>query len=125
MDRKRTLEQYKLAGAWMRICKTVIVKTWPECWSVLSAKDCRMFGAAERRISILCSRAEDNMFLDFPHLTSEAFDIFYGSPEIDPRTDTDREQLQLMQKLIRGMFKDNWSEKPDDDNRTDGFASRR
>lgn len=109
MVKNRKLDDYKMAGAWMRICKAVIANTWTKCWSVLSAKDCRMFDAAERRISALCSRAEDNMFMDFPDLDNEALDIFYGSPDTDPRTDTDREQIKIMQEFVMKIFGENWT----------------
>ena len=108
MDKKRTLDDYKTAGAWMRICKHVLAKTNNACWSVLAASDRRIFTNAERKISALGSRAEDNMFVDFPELNSDAFDIFYGALDIEPRTDTDREQQYIMQELVIKLFGENW-----------------
>ena len=110
MKRIRTIDDYKRAGAWMRICKAVIARTHVECSSVLLEKDRRMFGTAARRIASLCSRAEANMFSDYSELGNDALDIFYGAPHIEPRTETDAGQVRLMQELIISMLGANWTE---------------
>ena len=108
MKRSRTIDDYKRAGAWMRICKAVIARTYVECGSVLLEKDRRMFGTVSRRIASLCSRAEDNMFADYPELGNDALDTFYGAPHIEPRSETDAEQIRLMQSFVVDMFGINW-----------------
>lgn len=39
MIKDRTLDDYKKAGAWMRLLKTVLAETYVECSKVLKAKD--------------------------------------------------------------------------------------
>ena len=108
MIRNRTIDDYKLAGAWMRLCKTVLAKTYTNCGAVLSKTDCQKFNTVTNKISSLCSKAEDNMFADFPHIGNDALDIFYGSASVPPRTETDADQVRLMRQLVIDMFGANW-----------------
>ena len=103
------MDDYILAGAWMRLCKEVIAKTWTQCGAVLSKNDCLKFETASKRIAVLCSKAEDNMFTDFQNNGNDALDIFYGSADTKPRTETDADQIRLMQRLMIDMFGDNWN----------------
>jgi DNA polymerase III alpha subunit (gram-positive type) len=50
---------------------------------------------------------EDNMFDDFPKLSNQHIDVFYGAPDVTT-TDVDKEQTALMRKLVKELFKDNW-----------------
>lgn len=109
MDRNKPIEQYKTAGAWMRICKHVLNETHTACSSVLKASDSDKFFTLSKKLAVICSRAEDNMLRDHPKLDNEALDIFYGSPDTDPRTDTDREQIRIMQELVMKIFGENWT----------------
>ena len=108
MIKKRTMDDYKMAGAYMRLLKTILPETIVACSAVLYAKDTDRFLSAERAISQICSRAEDNMFTDFPELGNEHIDIFYGAVGNKPRNDTDREQVELAIKLVKEAFEDNW-----------------
>ena len=112
MEKKRTLEDYKVAGAWMRLLKSVFSETYMACSKVMYAKETDKFRVAEDRISALCSQAEDNMFDDFPTLSNEYLDIFYGhignDPIYSPRGDVDREQIELASELVKELFGENW-----------------
>lgn len=110
MEKKseRTLDRYKTAGAWMRLCKSVLSRTFTECSSVLRARDYDSFCKLNQRLEDLCSKAEDNMFDDYPTLDTKYIDIFYGDASIDPRNDVDAEQLGLMQEIVKKMFGSNW-----------------
>ncbi len=107
MERKRTLEEYKEAGAWMRLLKSVLSKTEVACSKVTKARDYDKLASARSKIDIVCSRAEDNMFDDFPKLSNQHIDVFYGAPDVTT-TDVDKEQTALMRKLVKELFKDNW-----------------
>ena len=108
MKRTRTIDDYKRAGAWMRLLKTVLAETHLSCSDVLNKNDCLIFDSITKKVNIICSRTEDKMFKDHPELNSDALDIFYGSADCSTRTDTDDEQVHLMQKLIVKMFGTNW-----------------
>lgn len=109
MKRTRTIEDYKRAGAWMRLLKTVLAEAHVSCGDVMSKNDCVMFDTVTKKVNLICSRAEDNMFKDLPGISNDALDIFYGSADCSTRTDTDREQVRLMQDLIVNMFGTNWT----------------
>ncbi len=106
MIKNRTLDDYKKAGAWMRLLKAVLAETYMECSKVLKAKDTDSLESAIRRVDAVCSKAEDNMFGDFPELSNQYIDVFYGTPNIST-TDVDKEQIALMRKLVKELFEDN------------------
>lgn len=109
MKLTRTIEDYKRAGAWLRLLKTILAETHVSCCDVLSKNDCMMFDTITKRVNAICSKAEDNMFKDHPELSNDALDIFYGSADCSTRTDTDDAQVRLMQELIVNMFGTNWT----------------
>lgn len=104
MERNRTLEDYKRAGAYMRLLKDLLSKTHVECSNVLTAQDYDQFNTAEKVLNRLSSRAEDNMFNDFPKLGGEYTSIFYGTIDANPIGDVDKEQMALAIKLIKELF---------------------
>ena len=110
MIKKRTMDDYKTAGAYMRLLKHVMQYAHTACSAVLYAKQSDRFYSAEKTIGALCSCAEDNMFMDFPNLEShEGFDVFWGALDINPpRTETDKEVVELAIKLVKEAFGDNW-----------------
>ena len=109
MERQRTIDDYKEAGAWMRLLKAVLTSTYVSCSKVARVKEYENpLWSAEKKIEQVCSRAEDNMFGDFPELSNEYIDVFYGAPDSHCRNDVDSEQVELMIKLVKELFKDNW-----------------
>lgn len=109
MISNRTLEDYKRAGAYMRLLKTIFAKTYIEVSKVTRVHEYEnKLNAAEKRIDSVCSKAEDNMFYAYPKLSDEYLDIFYGDASAKPRNDVDREQLDLMQELVKEVFGENW-----------------
>lgn len=92
----------------MRLLKAVTSKAHIECSKVLNARDSDKFYTVSGKIDTICSRAEDNMFDDFPTLNNDYLDIFYGSPETKTRNDVDQEQIDLMIELVKELFGDNW-----------------
>lgn len=106
MKKNRTIEDYKRAGASMRLLKAVLTEAYMACSEVLSAKDCDKFEVAIRRVDTICSKAEDNMFRDFPELSDQYVDVFYGTPDTCT-TEVDKEQIGIMLGLVKGLFKNN------------------
>lgn len=102
-----SLDDYKTAGAWMRLCKEVVGKAHVECSKVMSTRDSDMFYTIEKKIGILCSRAEDEMFNDHPALLNDYLDVFFGNLSDRPRTDTDQEIIELAKQLVAGLFEGN------------------
>lgn len=91
----------------MRLLKSVLAKTEAACSKVTKARDYDKLASARSKIDTVCSRAEDNMFDDFPELSNQHIDVFYGAPDVTT-TDVDKEQTSLMRELVKELFKDNW-----------------
>ena len=74
---ERTLETYLKAGAMMRLYKTLGTKMLTEMSRVLPASDTRKLMLAMEKIDEACSKADDNMFRDYPWaLSREEKEIF-------------------------------------------------
>ena len=102
--KNRTIDEYKKAGAKMRLFKNVGTKLAVDISKVKSTSDYKILEGALHRIDVVCSRAEDNMFSDFPELGSEYVDIFYGDVKYKPRNPLDEEIIQLAKKESDDLF---------------------
>lgn len=102
--KNRTIDEYKKAGAKMRLFKNVGAKLAVDISKVISASDYKILESALHRIDEVCSRAEDNMFSDFPGLGSEYVNVFYGNVGDKPRNPLDEEVLQLAKKASDELF---------------------
>lgn len=100
----RTMERYMRSGAMMRLYKTLGVRLLVEISAVLSAADQEKMHRAMSRIDEVCSRAEDNMFLDHPELSNQYLDVFYGSTDTEPRNDVDRRLLEIAREAADELF---------------------
>lgn len=100
----RTIDEYKTAGAMMRLYKTLGSKTCVAVSGVLSAADTDKLLRALSKIDEVCSKAEDNMFRDFPNLGDEYTDVFYGSTENQPRGSLDAEMIARARKAAEELF---------------------
>ena len=100
----RTIDEYKQAGAKMRLFKTLGAKLVMDISTVLSAKDSDKLVCYLNRIDEICSRAEDNMFRDHPELSSEYTDVFYGSVDSSPRGPLDEEMIERAKQVAGGLF---------------------
>ena len=105
----RTIDEYKRAGAEMRLFKELSAKLGVDLSEVLSAPDTDKMYRALRRIDEVCSRAEDNMFHDYPKLGNDYLSVFYGSVGDAPRNAVDEEIIEVAKKVAGGLFerKDN------------------
>lgn len=100
----RNIEVYMKAGALMRLYKTLAGKLLTEISKVLSAADQDMLMNAMKKIDAVCSRAEDNMFRDYPDLPSIYIDVFYGGTNSEPRNEIDAEIIQLAKGVADELF---------------------
>ena len=109
VKKNRTIEEYKRAGAGMRLLKTVAGQVLMDVSCVLSTVDQDRFSRGIELIHHVCSHAEDNMFHDFPGLSNDFIDVFYGEVYYEPRNEVDRGQIELARKVANELFerKDN------------------
>lgn len=102
--KERTMERYMKAGAEMRLFKNLGAKMITDISYVLSAADQDKLMRAMDKVSEVCSRAEDNMFRDYPQLSNEYIDVFYGKVEDTPRNDVDRKVIEMAREAADGLF---------------------
>lgn len=102
--KERTLDVYKRAGAEMRLFKTLGAKLATDISKVMKSGDTDMLLRALDKVDIICSRAEDNMFRDFPDISSDYIDVFYGCTKNDPRNEVDAEMVSLAKEVADGLF---------------------
>ncbi len=100
----RTIDDYKQAGAEMRLMKTLGGKLVMDISKVLSVKDQDILLRALSRIDKVCSRAEDNMFRDYPRLGSDYIEVFYGDFGDEPINAIDEEITERAKQIAGGLF---------------------
>ena len=101
----RTLDEYKQAGAKMRLFKQLGVTLAVDISKALSAGDTDKLLRALEKVDEICSRAEDNMFRDHPDLGSEYINVFYGDVFYKPRNELDAEMIERARAAADGLFK--------------------
>ena len=101
---ERTMERYMKAGAEMRLFKSLGAKMIVDISYVLSAADQDKLMRAMHKVSEVCSRAEDNMFRDYPQLSNQYIDVFYGNVESRPRNDVDRKIIGMAREAADELF---------------------
>ena len=101
---ERTIDTYMKAGAEMRLFKTLGTRMASDISRVISASDRRKLARALGTVDEICSRAEDNMFRDYPELSAEYIDVFYGCTGNEPRNSVDRKVLGMAREAADGLF---------------------
>lgn len=102
--KERTMEKYMKAGAEMRLCKNLGAKMITAIGYVLSAADRDKLMRAMNRIDEVCSKAEDNMFCDYPNISNEYTDVFYGNVEDTPRNGVDKKIIEMAREAADELF---------------------
>lgn len=103
-NKKRSIDEYKKAGAEMRLFKQLGTKLAVDISAVLPAKETDKLLRALKRIDEVCSHAEDCMFADYPEVSNEYLDVFYGSVNDKPRNSIDEEVITLAREVADGLF---------------------
>ena len=57
-----------------------------------------------KRIDEVCSKVEDELLRDYPDLSNEYIDVFYGSADLSPRNDVDRQVMAIARKAAEKLF---------------------
>ena len=100
----RTIDEYKRAGAAIRLLRSVAGKALVDVSGVISSRDQDVLERAINMIEDICSHAEDKMFADFPRLPNDFIDVFYGEVDDEPRNEVDRGQMELARKVADELF---------------------
>ena len=102
--KERTMERYMKAGAEMRLFKNLGAKMITDIGYVLSAAEQDKLMRAMNRIDEVCSKAEDNMFCDYPNISNEYTDVFYGNVEDTPRNGVDKKIIEMARVAADELF---------------------
>ena len=102
--KERTMERYLKAGAEMRLFKNLGAKMITDISYVLSAADQDKLMRAMNRIDEVCSKAEDNMFCDYPNISNEYTNVFYGNVEDAPRNGVDKKIIEMAREAADELF---------------------
>lgn len=105
VKKERTLDLYKRAGSEMRLFKSLSADLMADISRVLSASDTDSMIRALRRIDEICSKAEDNMFRDYPNLGADYTNVFYGCVSEEPRNKVDAEIIERARKAADELFR--------------------
>lgn len=102
--KKRTLEKYRYVGAEMRLINELVIGLCKNAWGVASAVDNKKLDRALELISEVRSNIEDNMFRDFPELSDDYVNVFYGGLKRQPVNRVDAEQMALAERIANFYF---------------------
>lgn len=106
LDKKyRTIDDYKKAGAKMRLFKYLGVMLYSDLIKIMNKSDLKIFSQVQDRTEAVCSRAEDNMFDDFPDISDDYLNVFYGHIDSSLRDEIDEEINKLAKKVYDETFK--------------------
>ena len=101
---KRTIDAYMKAGASARLYKEARSKFIEDVSKVLPMKDVDRLLNMMRKIDEICTKAEDNMFRDYPNLSNEYLDVFYGGLGSEPRSGVDKKTIGLAKETAQELF---------------------
>ena len=101
---KKTLNEYKDMGAKFRVFKTMACQLSVDVSKFLSASQWRKLQKAVDTIAAFASPIEDKMFRDYPELTDEYVDVFYGATDNETRNEVDADVVDRAKKFCDSLF---------------------
>ena len=101
---KKTLEQYKDMGAKFRVFKTMACQLSVEASQFLTTAQWQKLQKAVDTIGAYASPIEDKMFRDYPELTDEYVDVFYGATDNETRNEVDTDVVDRAKKFCDSLF---------------------
>ena len=101
---ERTLEQYLEAGAYARLLSDIGAKAAVTLSKVLPAKDSDKLVRLLNKIDEVISRADDQLFRDFPQLGHEGTAVFYGTLSQKPDCELDKQMICMAEKKAMELF---------------------
>lgn len=100
----RTMERYMKAGAEMRLLKSLSARLITDTGSILLKTQQDKLMRAMDKVRQLCSLAEENMFKDYPDLSKDYIDVFYGDVANEPRNEVDKKIIEMAREVSDGLF---------------------
>ena len=103
---ERTMEVYVEAGAYARLLSDVGTKAAVAMSKVLPAKETDRLVNLLHRFDEVKSKADDQLFRDFPQIGNEGTDVFYGTLSAEPRNKLDAEVIGTAKAKAAELFGD-------------------
>ena len=104
-QKDRSIEQYMLVGAEMRLFKDIRTQLCVDASRILNVPEMDKLLRAMKKVDTICSYLEERMFQDHPELNIDYTDVFYGSLQLGPRTTVDDEVMKLARSVADDLFK--------------------
>ena len=104
-QKDRSIEQYMLVGAEMRLFKEIGTKLCVDAGRILNVPEVEKLLRAMKKVGVICSYTEDRMHQDHPEIDSDYVDVFYGNLHDEPRTAVDAKVRELAHSVMDDIFK--------------------
>ena len=101
---ERTMEVYVEAGAYARLLSDIGTKAAIAMSKVLPAKEADRLVNLLHRFDEVKSKADDQLFRDFPQIGNEGTDVFYGTLSTEPRNELDGKVISAAKQQAKGLF---------------------
>lgn len=88
----------------MRLLKSLSARLITDTGSILLKTQQDKLMRAMDKVSQLCSVAEENMFKDYPDLSKDYIDVFYGDVSDEPRNEVDKKIIEMAKEVSDGLF---------------------
>lgn len=100
------MDVYVEAGAYARLLSEIGTKAAVAMSKVLPAKESDKLVRLLNRIDEAKCKADDQLFRDFPDLSHEGTDVFYGTLSTEPRNHLDEEVIGMAKAKATELFGD-------------------
>ena len=107
---ERTMEVYVEAGAYARLFSDIGTKAAVAMSKILPAKETDRLVNLLHRFDEIKSKADDQLFGDFPGIGHEGTDVFYGTLGAEPRNPLDEEVISTAKAKAAELFGDECQE---------------
>ena len=102
IDRKdRTMDLYMQIGAEARFIKRMMCKFIVDSSKILYAPDTAKLMSISRKMDVIISGMEDQMFRDYQDLGHDYINVFYGAPDTETLNGVDAEVKEIMADMLR------------------------
>lgn len=102
---KRTIETYMRLGAQIRLLKTLTVRTDVALSDVLTRAERKPLEDFMGILRELSSDLDGRMFGEYPELSNDYVDVFYGDLEHEPRNDVDAKVMTMARGILDALFR--------------------
>ena len=101
---KRTMDMYVEAGAYARLLYDIVAKAATSLGQILPKKDVSKVWRILDDLSGVKSKADDQLFRDFPGIGDEGMSVFYGALTNGPYNKLDEQVIRTAKQKAMALF---------------------